>query len=289
MKNDIESTRANNGSAIKKTALSVLSEFDAESRQKKQDKAAVGDAWVRSEIAALRNVSLDTKSIFSFCFVCSGSDAFSCCYGAVMLFVALFVQTVVPGCIFGLFQPLEDVDVTPRYCPNRSDGMTKAIGAVMSLYFVVLTVSLCTNKLRGLAFLREFVYLGRMRSAIIDLGIFSQMVGMVVAGGAQYLLFIGNGSKSYLVLLLQSLAMQFCLTVDQKLVPDLIGKATASRIARLSTDDILCDVGCGGGEGHPVPPAIAAKVTKLAKGEAFILAMVTSVGLVWIAFLAYCI
>ena len=293
MTKEVETASADAG--FRKTALSVLQGIDAEQRQKKKDKDDVADAWVRSEVELLRASSLDTKSIFSFCFVCSTHDAFSCAYGMVMLFVALFVQTVVPLCIVVTLQPLVDVDVEPRVCPNRSDGLTKTIGAVLSLYFVVLTVSLCTNKLRGLAFLREFVFLGRARSAIIDAGIVSQLVGMGAAGAAQYLLFIGNGSKSYLVLLLQSLAMQFCLTVDQRLVPDLIGKLTAARISKLSTNDLLCDAGCDDGDGHgdgqqqePVPPVIVAKVTKLAKGEMFILLMVSSVGLIWIVALAYC-
>lgn len=279
----------NSDAGAPKTALSVLAEFDAEHRKNKENKAAVKDEWVRSELELLRNSSLDTKSIYSFCFVCSTAHPWFCLYGIIMLSVALFVQTVVPLCIIATLQPLADVDVAPKACPNRSDWLTKMIGAVLSLYFVVLTISLCTNKLRGLAFLREFVYLGRTRGIIIDIGILSQLVSMGVAGGAQYFLFIGNGSKSYLVLLLQSLAMQFCLTVDQRLVPDLIGTITKNRIMKLSTNDLLCDVGCGEDQGQPVPSEIVAKVTKLTKGETFILLMVSTVGLVWIAGLAYCI
>ena len=45
-------------------------------------------------------------------------------------------------------------------CPNQGNGLTKIIGFILGLYFVVLTVSLCLNKLRGLGFLKNFVNLG---------------------------------------------------------------------------------------------------------------------------------
>lgn len=269
-----------------KTAMMVLAEFDAEDSKKKEGKKNVTDAWVRDQLAELKASSLATKSIFSFCFVASTADLFSCIYGLIMAFVALFIQVVVPLCIIVLLQPLESVDVAPKACPNRSDALTKVIAAVLSLYFVVLTVSLCTNKLRGLAFLNEFVYLGMGRSMFIKIGILSQLLGMGVAGFAQYLLFIGNGSKAYLILLLQSLAMQFCLKVDQTLVPDQIGKLTSSRIAKLSTEELICDVGCGGD--GPVPPEIVAKVTLLSKSEIGIIVMLCTVGVVWIGAIGYC-
>lgn len=272
--------------ASSKTALTVLAEFDAEDSKKKEGKKSVTDAWVRDQLAELKTSSLATKSIFSFCFVASTSDPFSCVYGLVMAFVALFIQTVVPLCIIVTLQPLNGVDVEPRACPNRSDALTKLIGAVLSLYFVVLTVSLCSNKLRGLAFLNEFIYLGTGRSMFVKIGILSQMVGMGTAGFAQYLLFIGNGSASYLILLLQSLAMQFCLKVDQTLVPDQIGKLTSSRISKLSTEELICDVGCGGD--GPVPPEIVAKVTLLTKSEVGIIVMLCTVGVVWIGAISYC-
>ena len=270
--------------AGKKTAASVLQEIDAQ-RKKRDD---VTDDWARSELALYRASSMDTKSIYSFCFVECREDVFSNLYGITMIVISLFIQTVVPIAIIATLQPINDIVETPRACPNRSNNLTKVIGFILSLYFVILTISLCTNKLRGLAFLKEFVYLGRSRTAIVELGILSQFIGMAAAGGAQYLLFIGNGDASYLILLLQSLAMQFCLTVDQRLVSDMIGKRTNARLSKLSADDLLCDIGVGE-EGQPVPPEILTKVKFLVKSEKFVLVMVCTVGLAWAIALAVCI
>jgi hypothetical protein len=114
------------------------------------------------------------------------------------------------------------------------------------------------------------------------------MVGMTAAGGAQFLLFIGNGNNSYLILLLQSLAMQFCLTVDQRLVSDMIGKQTGARMKKLLTNDAICDFGVGE-EGQPMPPEVLWKVKTIVKSDKILLAMISISGLLWSVALAVCI
>merc|ERR550514_1549520 len=115
----------------------------------------------------------------------------------------------------------------------------------------------------------------------MKLGIASQFIGMGAAGLAQFLLFIGNGGNSYVVLLLQSLAMQFCLTVDQRLVSDLIGKKTSIRLNAVTKEEIICDgAGCGV-PGQPMPPVTLEKVTKLINSEKYVLAGVSIFGVLW--------
>ena len=231
------------------SSLDVLKGLDGVSTTPDDEKDATkvrdGD-WARAQLDQLRFSAMDTKTIFSFCSICNHNDVWSTAYGCVMMIVALFIQTVIPIVIIATLQPIADVDVNDgmfpsKACPNRSNGLTKTIGFVLCLYFITLTISLCTNKLRGLAFLKEFVLLGTWRELLIAVGIASNFIGMGAAGGAQYLLFIGNGGKSYVVLLLQSLAMQFCLTVDQRLVSDVIGKLTAARLAKVSANELLCN------------------------------------------------
>lgn len=238
------------------------------------------------QLQKLRASAMDTKSIFTFCFVCSHKDFWSSAYGFSTMLVGIFIQTVIPITIIATRQPIQDIDVEPQACPNRGDGMTKTIGFVLSLYFIILTISLCANKLSGLGFLKNFVNLGVRRGLLVDLAIVSQFVGMAGAGGAQFLLFVGNGGKSYVILLLQSLAMQFCLTVDQRLVSDKIGKYTSGRIAKLSEDELICDVGI---TAEDVPEAVAAKLRLLLASEKVVLLVMASTGLAWCCALAYCI
>ena len=293
---DTEKQSMHDESSRQKTSLDVLKCLDGGNSTPDDEKDATkvrdGD-WARAQLDQLRASAMDTKTIFSFCFVCNHSDVWSTSYGCVMMIVAIFIQTVIPIVIIATLQPIADVDVNDgmfpsKACPNRSNGLTKTIGFVLCLYFITLTISLCTNKLRGLGFLKEFVLLGTWREMIIVVGIASNFIGMAAAGGAQYLLFIGNGGKSYVILLLQSLAMQFCLTVDQRLVSDVIGKLTAARLAKVSADDLLCD-GIGTGvRGEACPPDIMAKVSKLVDSEKYVLAMVSITGIAWSVALAVC-
>ena len=278
------------------TSLDVLRQLDAGSKSTPDEKdgAAVRDGdWARAEIGMLRSSAMDTKTIFSFCFVCNHNDVWSTAYGCVMMIVAMFIQTVIPIVIIATLQPISDIDTTEgmyssKACPNRSNGLTKTIGFFLCLYFITLTISLCTNKLRGLGFLKEFVDLGKWREMIVVVAIASNFLGMGAAGGAQYLLFIGNGGKSYVILLLQSLAMQFCLTVDQRLVSDVIGKRTAARLGKVTRDELLCN-GVGiGAEGEVCPAEIMSRVKKLVDSEKVVLAMVSIVGILWSVALAVC-
>ena len=284
-------------SSSKKTSLDVLKDLDGKKSTPDDEKDAVAKErdgeWVRAELDQLRASAMDTKTIFSFCFVCNHNDVWSTAYGCVMMIVALFIQTVIPIVIIATLQPIADVDINDgmfpsKACPNRSNGLTKTIGFVLCLYFITLTISLCTNKLRGLGFLKEFVLLGTWRELLIVVGIASNFIGMAAAGGAQYLLFIGNGGKSYVVLLLQSLAVQFCLTVDQRLVSDVIGKRTAARLAKVSANELLCGGIGTGAPGEACPPIIVTKFSKLVDSEKFVLAMVSVTGIAWSVALAVC-
>ena len=281
------------------TARSVLEGLDSEGDIQTKDNETNS---LLSDLSSLRTSSIDTKSIFGFCFVCpAGRTSWAHVYGFTMMIIALFIQTVIPIAIIVTRQPILDVEESPQACPNRGSGFTKVIGFVLSLYFVTLVISLCTNKLRGLGFLLQFVHLGKKRAILLMIGIVSQFVGMGGAGGAQFLLFIGNGGKSYVILVLQSLAMNFCLTVDQQLVGHQMGKYTSSRIAKVSEDSLICNVGVGSleddddGEGGgkvvraSVPPGVASKINLMIQSEKMVLLVVMTTGIAWCATLAYCI
>jgi len=265
-----------------RTARETLADLSDKPPHQQGDKSRM-----YKQLQKLRTSALDTKSIFTFCFVGSHTSFWSSAYGFSTMIIGIFIQTVIPITIIVTRQPiLDDIDYAPQPCPNRGSGLTKTIGFVLSLYFIVLTISLCANKLSGLGFLKNFVNLGARRGMLIDMAIVSQFVGMAGAGGAQFLLFVGNGGKSYVVLLLQSLAMQFCLTVDQKLVSDKIGKYTSGRIAKLTEDELIGDVGI---TEEDVPDAVAAKLSFLLFSEKVVLLVMASTGLAWCCALAYCI
>lgn len=281
-----------------KSAIEVLAEIQATEEEAKEhgnlspDDPAAG-AWARVEIGKLRASALGTASIYGYCFVKPYNFSFEFAYGILMLVISLVIQTLVPLGILATRQPILNIDEEiwgSKGCPMRADGLTKFVGLLLSLYFVTLSISLCTNKLRGLGFLKTFVSLGSIRGAFIDLAILSQFVSMTAVGGAQFLLFIGNAGndRGTVVLLLQSLAMQFCLTVDQKLVSDQIGRWTNKRLAAVSADHLLCN-GCGVGEGEGgIPKEAYGKLQGLIKSERVVLGLITLLGILWSIAVAVC-
>lgn len=248
-------------------------------------------AWARDEIDQLRTSALGTKSIFTYCFVAPLALGVRALYGLAMVVLAIVIQVAVPLIIIVTRQPILDIDAEvhgSQACPNQSGSATKFIGLTLSLYFVVQTISLCSNKLRGLGFLDAFVDLGFRRSLIVKLAIFSQFCGMAAAGGAQFLLFVGNADGSFVVLVLQSLAMTFCLTVDVQLVGHQIGNYTSKRLAAVSKGPLLCGGAGVGGEGDGMPECVFEKVQLLARSEKVVLVVITTSGIGWAAAVTYC-
>lgn len=90
---------------------------------------------------------------------------------------------------------------------------------------------------------------------------------MAAAGGAQFLLFIGNADGAFIVLVLQSLAMTFCLTVDQNLIGHQIGTYTAVRLSAVTEDHLLCDGTGLGAAGTPIPRKSFEIINQLILGE----------------------
>ena len=141
-----------------------------------------------------------------------------------------------------------------------------------------LSVLFTTNRFVNLGYRRYF----------IQLGILSQFLGMAAAGGAQFLLFIGNADGAFIVLVLQSLAMTFCLTVDQNLIGHQIGTYTAVRLSAVTEDHLLCDGTGLGAAGTPIPKKSFEIINQLILGEKFILAMIGVTGVAWVIALTYC-
>jgi len=150
----------------------------------------------------------------------------------LLTLVALSIQTVTPVAIAtSLSDPAAGV------CPMTADPLGKFLGFILCLYFVVLTVTLCQTKLTGMGFLCLFCsssaplveLLGHYRF-YLHLGILANMFAMTAVGVTQFLLFIRNANRDYLLLVLQSLAMQFVLNPDKQLMN---GSCTASTKQRL--------------------------------------------------------
>lgn len=270
--------------AKKQSALDILLNLDKQAADlKAQHKNAkhedvVCANWARSEIQSARSSALATKSIFTHCFIApwSTGSPFRCVYAVLMLFLAIVIQVVVPFIILITRQPILDL---PNACPNQSSPQTKIIGFALSLYFVFQTLQLCLNKLGGLGFLHTFVDLGFGRSLFIKLGILSQFLGMAGAGGAQYMLFIGNADGAFIVLVLHSLAMTFCLTVNQNLMGHKNITYTAARISAVSKYHLLCN-GVGIGEdGGSISKQCFDGIRQMILGEKFILAVIFPTGL----------
>ncbi|CAJ1970479.1 unnamed protein product [Cylindrotheca closterium] len=211
----------------------------------------------------------------------------------VLMLVALVIQTVIPIAIALVIQ--EEI---PSVCPNRADPLTKFIGFFLCMYFVVLTSSMCTGKVRALAFLRLFCSRqGDLGSAplFLDLGILVNVVSMGAAGTAQYLLFIRNAQdRDYVTLLLQSLSMQFVLTADEKLLTRSWGASTKQGVEALMKRRNREMKKDEEGEGVMAEEEVVMDETILKRARFMGLAestfrvVVSIVGLVWSALLTYC-
>jgi len=248
--------------------------------------------WGREQMNVLKSAALSSKTVYAYCFVQSSALGFSAIAGWCLVAISVVIQIVIPLGIVILLQPVQNIDgaetTGEKLCPNRSDGFTKFLAFCLSAFFIVLTLGLCTNKLRGLLFLKNFVDLGKMRGMCISFGIFSQMVGIMIASACQYLLFIGNGNK-YVVLLLQSLAMQFCLTVDEKIVSHQIGAWTAKRLQKITANGCLATKHGGlGDEDGPMPAKTLECIQSMVNSEKLVLVMFVTIGVFFSVGLAVC-
>eukprot|EP00531_Pseudo-nitzschia_arenysensis_P002386 CAMPEP_0116143396 /NCGR_PEP_ID=MMETSP0329-20121206/15431_1 /TAXON_ID=697910 /ORGANISM="Pseudo-nitzschia arenysensis, Strain B593" /LENGTH=301 /DNA_ID=CAMNT_0003638719 /DNA_START=33 /DNA_END=938 /DNA_ORIENTATION=+ len=251
------------------------------------DDPACGE-WGREQMRILKSAALSSKTVYSYCFVQSSPLSLRAVGGWCLVAISLVVQIVIPLGIVVLLQPVAKIEDANQFCPRRSNGLTKFLGFMLSAYFVVLTLGLCTNKLRGLNFLNQFVFLDPMRQLCIKVGIFAQCIGIFVASLAQYLLFIGNGNN-YVALLLQSLAMQFCLTVDQNIVNHQVGAWTASRLKAITGDEFIATQHGGMGEANgPMPAATLKKVAGIVNSEKVVLVVMVVIGLFFSTCLAVC-
>ena len=209
----------------------------------------------------------------------------------LLTITSLVIQTVIPIAIVATL-PLPHGEI----CPDKANALTKFIGLALCLFFVVLTISLCLNKLGGMMFLKLFCIddnavktLGLYRF-FIDAGILSNMVSMGAAGVAQYILFVRNAEKDYLSLLLQSLAMQFVLTVDEKLMVagSSWGSWTKQRLELLMKYHDMNESSHEIGDEIVIDKILLGKVRLLYTAESVFLATVAIVGVVWSISLAYC-
>jgi len=90
------------------------------------------------------------------------------------------------------------------------------------------------------------------------------------------------------VMLLQSLALQFCLTVDVKVCGDGLDGWTMKRLSNVAADRFLCDGAGVGPEDGPMPKKTMTTLRTLVLSEYCALAMFSTVGFIWTALLTYC-
>jgi len=217
---------------------------------------------------------------------------------AMLTLVSLAIQTVVPITV------IVNLESPDGLCPNQVEPLGKIVGVVLCLFFVFLTITICLSKLRGLGFLKLFctqeIKLLGCNRFFLDLALLSNMCAMVVCGIAQYLLFIRNANKDYLLLLLQSLAMQFVLTPDVRLMTGPWAAWTKGRLETLmkhENDKILARNEDSEAAVEDEKDSlniivrdqdILKKVKFLYVSEAIFLVMVSAVGLAWTITLGYC-
>lgn len=281
--------------SVPKTSLGMLNELNEKGQEELlaltlEDDSVKCGQFARAEIERMRSAAIASKSFFTYLFICDNAGfSWTTVYDILLFCVVIFIQVVIPLTICITQQPIKDLSTqfADPFCPNRTNTMTKISALVLSLFFVSLTISLCNSKLTGFNFLRTFVHLGPVRQRFMEIGIIIQVLSMGCVGVAQYMLFIGNGEK-FVTLLLQSLAMQFCLTADQKLVGDKIGAWVTNRVKNVSQSACLCD-GIGVGEpNEAMPGPVLNRLKSIKTMEKMVLAMLTIVGVAWSITVAFC-
>lgn len=276
-----------------------------------------GMKWAKQQLDSWKSAGGANTIIYTYAFVSSNAiadtkdgekklDFFSKLFLFVLVMVSLVIQTAIPIAI------VATLDLPQGWCPNQANPLTKFFGLTLCLFFVVLTISMCLSKLRGMAFLKLFCssdvkMLGFYRF-FLDIGILANMTSMASAGIAQYMLFIRNAERDYVLLLLQSLAMQFVLTADEKLMTGSWKNWTKRRLDILmehesSKSDLLDGanvqeeedglsldaevIDLGSDEVH-INDEILKKVKLMYYSEAAFLFMVSVVGVIWSIALTVC-
>ena len=288
-------TEVESGSPAPTTPLAILKELDSKKTAphdgflvKIDPNDPACGKWGREQMEIFKTAALSSKTVYSYCFVQSEPFSLRAISGWILVSISVVVQIVIPIGIIVSRQPVASIEGN-KICPQRGDGFVKVLAFVLSIYFVVLTLGLCTNKLRGLNFLNLFVALDPMRRACIQVGILAQCAGMFAASLAQYLLFIGNES-SYVRLLLQSLAMQFCLTVDQNIVNHQIGVWTTTRLKAITGYEMLATRygGMGDDPAGPMPAGTLKEIAFMVNSEKCVLLCLVVVGVFFSTTLAVC-
>lgn len=273
--------------------------------------------WAKQQLDSWKSAGGANTIIYTYAFVSSSAiadtkdgekklDFFSKLLLFVLVMVSLVIQTAIPIAI------VATLDLPQGWCPNQANPLTKFFGLTLCLFFVVLTISMCLSKLRGMAFLKLFcssdVKLLGFYRFFLDIGILANMTSMASAGIAQYMLFIRNAERDYVLLLLQSLAMQFVLTADEKLMSgswknwtkrrlDILIEHESSKSSLLDganvqeeEDGLSLDVeviDLGSNEVH-ITDEILKKVKLMYYSEAAFIFMVSVVGVTWSIALTVC-
>jgi hypothetical protein len=257
--------------------------------------------WAREQIQEWRKAAKSNAIIYTMGFVSSeklndkkregsitrASATAQQLYLFVLTFLAVVIGAIVPVVI------AVNLETPDGLCPNKATGAEKFIGFILCLFFVVLTINMCLNKLRGMGFLKLFcskeVELLGVYRFFLDLGILSNLISMTAAGVCQYILFLTNVNKSYVTQLLQSLAMQFVLTTDQKLMTGSLSAFTVQRLEILMQHD-KHEAAEEGTEDNAIPinHDILKKVNLMYTAEIVFLGFVSVIGLIWSITVAAC-
>lgn len=251
--------------------------------------------WGREKMKVMRSAAISSKTVYTYCFVHSTAAASTALVGLFLIVMTLLISIVHPLAIF-IFDVKEDVVVIDgvehtgfsKVCPRRATILAKILGTTLQFFFVIQTLGMCTSKLRGLNFLNYFVDLGPSRRLCVQGGMVAQCIVIGAASVTQFLLFIHNGDN-LLLLVLQSLAMQFCLTVDQNIVSHQLGQWTTERVKAITADQFLATQygGLGKPDG-PMPKKTLENVAFMVNSETVVLSFLFLFGVVWSVALAIC-
>ena len=277
---------------------------------KSLDKSSPEDrAWALEKLTEWRGVALNNVFIYKAGFVASpnlatkGKDKLSLDQKvliAILVLVSLTIQIVIPVAL------TIRLDNPSGSCPKQAEFLAKVIGIALCVFFITLTVNLCKTKLTGLGFLKMFcssqvALLGPYRF-MLDIGLFANLFAMALAGVLQFKLFINN-STNPLAFILQSLAMQFILSPDEKLITGALKAWTKGRMAKIVAHetnlaaeggkDEVASEEAPEGEQDLLDAAvnnqeILDKVAFLYNGESFFLFFTIFVGFVWTIALGIC-
>jgi len=165
-----------------------------------------------------------------------------------LVLLAISVQVFLPVAIgMQLYDNLveqHDVEGISKstLCPqnsNKWDSVGKSFAFVLSALFGVVSTANFLGKVRGNTLLLFFSPLSPTRRGMIMVGLAAEILGLLAANVAEYLLFVNRGSADFLTLLFTSLTMQSTLNADSVFLSSEQKDESSDLIDIILADEVL--------------------------------------------------